>query len=154
MRKLILIAATAGGVGYVPFAPGSFGSAVGVGLWAALAQRGMAAGVLGAAVVALLAVAVAQRAQALLARSDDQRIVIDEVAGTLVALAGLPLRWDVALVGFALFRMLDISKPPPCRRLERLPGGAGVVADDLMAGLYANALAQLWFRAALPGWAA
>jgi phosphatidylglycerophosphatase A len=93
----------------------------------------------------------AGRAQALWGRHDDGRIVIDEVAGQLLALAFLPLRLEVALTGFALFRLFDIWKPGPIRRAERWPGGLGVVADDLVAGLLANAGGQLLWRVVWPG---
>jgi phosphatidylglycerophosphatase A len=150
MRKLILLAATGGGAGYLPGAPGSVGSVLGVALWAGLARWGPGATLAGAALGAALAIWVAGRAQDLLGQPDDQRIVIDEVAGALLALAALPLRWDTALLGFALFRVLDIAKPPPCRRIEQWAGGVGVVGDDLVAGLYANTLGQLAVRLVLP----
>ena len=150
MRKFVLISATAGGVGYLPGAPGTAGSVVGVGIWAALAGLGPAPAVwIGGGALLVLSIWAAGRAEAELGRRDDPRIVIDEVAGSLLALLALPLSWETALVGFALFRLFDIAKPPPCRRLERLPGGLGVVADDLMAGVYANLAGQLLWRVAL-----
>jgi phosphatidylglycerophosphatase A len=68
---------------------------------------------------------------------DPQFVVIDEVAGQLVALIAVPLAWQSFLAGFILFRVFDIVKPPPVRQLERVPEGAGIVLDDLAAGLYA-----------------
>ena len=90
------------------------------------------------------------RAEQLLGREDDGRIVIDEVVGMLASLALLPARIDVAIVGFFLFRLFDIWKPPPARLAERLPGGLGVVMDDVVAGLYANLAGQPVWRVALP----
>jgi phosphatidylglycerophosphatase A len=68
---------------------------------------------------------------------DPQFVVIDEVAGQLVALIAVPLTWKSLLVGFILFRAFDIVKPPPVRQLEAIPEGAGIVLDDVAAGLYA-----------------
>lgn len=150
MRKLILFAATGAGVGYSPVAPGTAGSVIGLGLYAALTplSTGLYAVALGG--VSAAAVWIAGRAERLLGNHDDGRIVIDEVAGMLTSLAFLPARLDVALAGFVLFRLFDVWKPPPARRAERLPGGMGVVVDDLVAGVYANLAGQLLWRVALP----
>jgi phosphatidylglycerophosphatase A len=74
---------------------------------------------------------------------DPRRITIDEFAGMLVALLGLPTESWVYLAAFAAFRVIDVTKPPPCRGLEALPGGWGVVADDLAAGVYAGLITRL-----------
>jgi phosphatidylglycerophosphatase A len=80
------------------------------------------------------------------ASKDPQFVVIDEVAGQWIALIGAPLAWKSFVVGFILFRMFDILKPPPVRQLERLPEGTGIVLDDVGAGLYALAVMQLLLR--------
>ena len=77
---------------------------------------------------------------------DPRRVVIDEGMGFLVTVAFLPHGFWTAVVGFLLFRLLDILKPLPIRRLERLPGGWGIVADDVMAGLYGNAIIRTWLQ--------
>ena len=74
---------------------------------------------------------------------DPSHVVIDEVAGQLVTLIGCPLAWQALLAGFILFRVFDIVKPPPVRRLERLPEGAGIVVDDLAAGVYGLIVLQV-----------
>jgi phosphatidylglycerophosphatase A len=74
---------------------------------------------------------------------DPQFVVIDEVAGQLVALIAVPLAWKSFLAGFILFRVFDIVKPPPVRQLEAIPEGAGIVLDDVAAGLYALAAMHL-----------
>ena len=75
---------------------------------------------------------------------DPGFVVIDEVAGQLIALIAIPARWQYALTSFILFRGFDILKPPPLRKIEKLPGGWGIMLDDVGAGLYALALLHLW----------
>jgi len=77
---------------------------------------------------------------------DPQFVVIDEVAGQLVALIGIPLTWKSFLAGFILFRVFDIVKPPPVRQLEAIPEGAGIVLDDVAAGLCALAVMHLFLH--------
>ncbi len=79
---------------------------------------------------------------------DAKRITIDEFAGMLVALMGLPTIWWVYVIAFFAFRFFDVLKPPPARQLESLPGGLGIVSDDIAAGLYANILVRLVLLAA------
>ncbi len=79
-------------------------------------------------------------------RQDPGHVVIDEVAGQLIALIAVPLRWKYLIVSFILFRALDILKPPPLRRLERIEGGAGIVLDDIGAGVYALIITHLLIR--------
>ncbi len=150
MRKFVLFTATAGGAGYFPVAPGTAGSLVGLGLWAVSVPLGSALFLAFLMGISALAVWIAGRAEQLLGREDDGRIVIDEVVGMLASLALLPARIDVAIVGFFLFRLFDIWKPPPARLAERLPGGLGVVMDDVVAGLYANLVGQVVWRVGLP----
>ena len=140
MAKLLW---TVFGLGLLPRAPGTFGTLAGVAIAVGalqLPQTNLV--ILGAAVVVTLAaVPLARAAEAATGKKDPQSFVLDEVAGYLVAILGLPIAshpWLIVLAGFALFRLFDILKPPPIRRLEKGPGGIGVVADDLMAGVYAN----------------
>jgi phosphatidylglycerophosphatase A len=156
MRKLVLAFASGAGTGYAPIAPGTAGSALAAGLWL-LAVPGLGISTAGwLAVVALvtgLGIWAAGEAEKLWGTHDDGRITIDEVAGQWLALLFVPVDpadpvqalW-VAVSGFLLFRLFDIWKPPPVRRFESLPGGVGVVADDLMAGLYANLCLQVLWR--------
>ena len=96
-----------------------------------------------AAVVTVVGIWAAGREAQRLGVKDPSSVVVDEVAGMLVALVGEPrtLPWVLAL--FLLFRVMDIWKPTPIRQLEALPGGFGIVVDDLLAGVYANVLGQL-----------
>ena len=155
------------GVGYIKLAPGTWGSAVGVGLyllwrWAAtklfLFELGHGVGA-GAVIwiqtslgllllvaVTLIGIAAASRVCVILGLKDPGKIVIDEVAGQLITLAILPAfaGWKGILAGFLLFRAFDIWKPYPVRKLELLPGGLGVVMDDVFAGLYAAVVLSLF----------
>ena len=94
-------------------------------------------------VATVLGIWAAGREEAYLGRLDPGCLVVDEVAGMLVALVGLPVHLGWVLAAFFLFRVFDIWKPYPIDHLQRLPGGFGVVADDLLAGLYANLGLQL-----------
>jgi len=136
-----LALATWFGCGYSPVAPGTVGS-LGALLPAFLLVRyaGWKPLYFGALALALVAPAIwaAGRTARASGRKDPGLVVVDEVCGQWIALAGAAtLNWASWLAAFALFRVFDIWKPPPVRQLERLPGGWGIVADDLMAGLYA-----------------
>jgi len=136
--------ATAGGAGYAPIAPGTAGSAVGVGVYCLLADLGAALFGLTVLALAFLGIWASDRAEAHFGQKDDGRIVIDEVVGQLLTLAPLALvaapgerrSWVWLLLGFLLFRALDIWKPPPVGWAERaFAGGAGVMMDDVFAGV-------------------
>jgi phosphatidylglycerophosphatase A len=144
VRAVSRVLATFFGVGLFPLIPGTAASAV-----AALAFRLVLHGLPGpvyallVAVLFFLGVAASAVYAAELGSPDPGRIVIDEVCGQLVALAFLPAAWLPVALAFALFRFFDIIKPWPVRKLERLPGGWGIMADDLGAGLAAAALGRL-----------
>jgi phosphatidylglycerophosphatase A len=132
------IVATAFGSGYSPFAPGTAGSAVALLLFWPLARLGWFWQLV--ACLALLAVgtAAASRVATLVGRKDPGLVVVDEVAGQWITLLALPFTPLVVVAGLVLFRLMDIVKPWPARDLERLPGGWGIMADDVAAGLYAH----------------
>jgi phosphatidylglycerophosphatase A len=142
LRALALACASVLGVGYVPFAPGTFGSAAGLLIWYLLPASPLVQG-LAVAVIVVLGSWSGTAAEHYLGRSDPGQVVIDEVAGMLVTLFFVPVGWAGALLAFLLFRLFDIVKPYPANRLERLPGGVGIMADDLMAGVYANVALRL-----------
>lgn len=134
--------------------PGTWGSAAAVLLWAflasALPQAARTPTVLGLAVlVMLVGIPAATQVSRAYAKKDPQFVVIDEVAGQLIALVASPLAWKTFLAGFILFRAFDIVKPPPVRQLEKLPEGTGIVLDDVAAGIYALAVMQLLLRSGL-----
>lgn len=133
-----LTVATALGAGYAPIAPGTFGSAVGLLLWLALPDIHWLQ-ILAIVLIAIVGAWSGSVAEEHFDRQDPGQVVVDEVAGMMVTLAFNPVRgfaWVV--VAFVLFRLADIIKPFPVNRLESLPGGIGIMADDLAAGVYAN----------------
>jgi phosphatidylglycerophosphatase A len=133
--------ATAGGVGLAPFAPGTWGSALAALAYLWLGAAGWEVQGLAIIAVTLVGVRAAGCAEAAWGGKDPGAVVVDEVAGQWLTLLLLPPRWPVVIAGFLLFRLLDVTKPPPCRWLERhLPGGWGVMADDLAAGLIGRVL--------------
>jgi phosphatidylglycerophosphatase A len=146
-----MLIATFFGIGRMRPGPGTWGSAATVLLWAALAQtlapswRTPVAIAL-AAVVTLIGIPAATQVARGAGTKDPQFVVIDEVAGQLVALIAVPLAWKSFLAGFILFRVFDIVKPPPVRQLEALPEGAGIVLDDVAAGLYALGVVHLFLH--------
>lgn len=134
--------------------PGTWGSATTVLLWAtashALRPSLRAPVCVGLAIfVILIGIPAATRVARACARKDPQFVVIDEVAGQLITLIAVPLEWKTFLAGFILFRVFDIVKPPPVRQLEKLPEGAGIVLDDVAAGLYALVVIQLLLHTGL-----
>jgi phosphatidylglycerophosphatase A len=144
--------ATVCGVGYSPIAPGTAGSIAGLIVYLPLRWAGSPLLELTAIVAIFVLGALASTAaERHFGHIDPGPIVIDEVLGMLVTLALLPVSVIGALAGFVLFRIFDVVKPPPSNRLEALPGGWGVMADDLMAAIYAHlalrVLIWLW-----PGW--
>lgn len=149
MRRLGVFVATFGYVGYVPVAPGTFGSAAALGLYA-LVRLADSRLVEAVAILAVVAIGVwsGTEAEAHFAGTDPGPVVIDEVAGMLITLFAVPASMAGVVVAFLLFRIADVVKPFPARRLEDLHGGWGIVLDDCMAGVYANlvlrALVWLW----------
>ncbi len=148
--RLILSLATWGGAGYLPYAPGTWGTAAALPLWWLLAHLGPLGYALAFAVLLMVSVAVAGPAQGLLNRVDHPAIVIDEAAGLLVTLAGMPVSWTWAVLGFLVFRALDIFKPPPIRWLSGGEGGVDVVLDDVAAGVMARLVLEI--IVVLGGW--
>jgi phosphatidylglycerophosphatase A len=132
--------ATAFGSGYSPIAPGTAGSAVGLLLFWPLHQLPAAAQVAAVVLLYFVGVAASTRVARGVGLEDPGIVVVDEVLGMWTSLLFLPLTPTTALAGFLLFRVLDVFKPYPARQFESLPGGWGIMSDDLMAGIYANLL--------------
>jgi len=150
MNRVAIWLATVGGLGHAPIAPGTFGSAAGILIywltrhWSNQAQLAI---IVGVCVVGTWA---ATQAATHFGREDPGQVVIDEVAGQLVTLALTGAGVTATIAGFLIFRILDIIKPYPANRFERLHGGLGIMADDVMAGVYGCLLLHLLMRV-VPG---
>jgi len=142
------LVATFLGVGRLKPGPGTWASIATVILWALASlvippSARTWTNVIAVVGVTLVGIPAATRVARASGNKDPQIVVVDEVAGQLVALIAVPLAWKTSLAGLILFRAFDILKPFPIRRLERLPEGIGIVVDDLGAGLYALAVVHL-----------
>ena len=141
LDRLICLAAAGGGLGYLPKAPGTYGSLLGP-LLVWLAQRGGISGprdLAGLGIVwFLIGTALSSRAIRVSGIKDPQFVVCDEFLAFAWVYLFVPVTWPTAVAGFALFRLFDIWKPGPVGWAERLPGGWGVMADDAVAGLLAG----------------
>jgi len=145
VRGLARVLASGLGTGFSPWAPGTVGSLLAAVIYWIVDVRTWWIYPIVLALGFLLGVYVSGKAEALWGH-DAGRIVIDEVVGMWVAMAFLPKAFWLLVIGFFLFRVLDIWKPFPVRRSQKLPGGWGVMTDDLLAGCYANILLHLaWF---------
>jgi len=145
MKTLALALATVAGAGFAPIAPGTAGAAVGVVIfyftrgWPFEWQLGLAI------LVTLVGTWAASVAARHFDREDPSQVVVDEVAGQLVSYLGFGAAlgtWGI-VIGFVAFRIFDTWKPWPANKFEELPGGVGIMADDVMAGIYANLLLQV-----------
>jgi phosphatidylglycerophosphatase A len=175
-KDYLALAIATCGVGYLPLAPGTWGSLVGIGVYALVRGAAMTFffqvgagrnfnllhvyyGVIAIELVAIFAISLAgtwaaSRTEKLSDKKDPGKVVIDEVAGQYIALIPVPFvlgtAWWTAILAFILFRFFDIVKPYPARRLESLEAGLGIMADDIVAGVYAAIVVALavvisWF---------
>jgi phosphatidylglycerophosphatase A len=140
--------ATFFGAGFGKPGPGTWASIATCLLWAALAYLAAPGSrvtytVVAALLATIVGIPASTRVSRALGAADPSKVVIDEVAGQLIALIGAPLHWKCVLAGLILFRGFDIIKPFPLRRLERLPEGFGIMLDDVGAGIYALICMQL-----------
>jgi phosphatidylglycerophosphatase A len=139
VTRFAVFIATAGYCGYFPIAPGTVGSAAGLLVYLLVSWAGLP--MLDVAAIGLTFAGgawAATHAERFFGGIDPGPVVIDEVLGMLVTLAFIPAGWQAMLAGFLLFRVFDVIKPFPANRLETLHGGFGIMADDAMAGVYAN----------------
>lgn len=152
MSRIAVLIATSVYIGYIPFAPGTFGSIPGLAL-GALLQRSAPGWALWAAVAVLTLIGIwaATAAEQHFGHKDPGPVVIDEVVGMMVTMGGLPLGPLGLFVAFLVFRVCDVVKPFPARQMERLPKGVGVMMDDVLAGVWGLAIMHVlvW---AVPQW--
>jgi phosphatidylglycerophosphatase A len=153
MRRVILFLASAAYVGYIPVASGTWGTLVAFPLfWIFEPWRHLSIGLYLGGYIALVALAcwIAGRADTILQQHDSHAIVIDEVVGYLAATLFMAPTWENTLIAFFIFRLFDVIKPFPAGLIDRrVPGGTGVVLDDVVSGIYANlvtraVVALLW----------
>jgi len=142
--RAVLFLATGFFVGTVPFAPGTFGSIIGLPVCFLISRLNIYLSVIWTLLFIIFAIWVAAAALKILKKEDPAEIVIDEIAGLIVTFVGLPFTLKTAIAGFIIFRAFDILKPFPIRTLEeKVAGGPGVVLDDVMAGIYGNVVLRL-----------
>ncbi len=137
MDRLYMFIATGAGSGYLPGAPGTWGSLAGVLLWLAVGRLALAPYLAMLLSLLVIGVIAAGAAEKIVDRPDPGLVVIDEIAGQLIVLTGAPLQLPVLIAAFVLFRFFDILKPFPAGWLDRhIHGGPGIMLDDVVAGLY------------------
>ena len=144
MNYFILLLATGFGVGYSPLAPGTLGTLIAIPVYYFLSEIPSPLYEITLVGFFFLSVWISENAEIFFGKKDDQRIVIDEMMGFLIAMLWIPKTTRFVIIGFFLFRFFDILKPFPIRHLEKkFKGGFGVVLDDVMAGIYGNIILQI-----------
>ncbi len=143
-ERAVLFLATGFFIGHMPFAPGTFGTLIGLPICFLLSRFHIGPVVLWVLLFIFFAIGVASAAEKILKQKDAAQIVIDEIAGVLVVFIGLPFNLYTAICGFIIFRVFDILKPFPIRWFEKkVGGGSGIVLDDVIAGIYSHLILRL-----------
>ena len=143
MRKtVILFFSSVFGTGYIKYAPGTFGSLAGILLWAFFIPQDYFFQAAAAVIMFFASVFFSSLAEKIYSKKDDQRIVIDEVAGVWLSVLFLPKTVFFLAAGFILFRIFDIKKPLFIKKLQIIKGGVGITIDDIAAGFIANIILQ------------
>ena len=141
-----MVLATGFFAGYIPFAPGTFGSIVGLSLCFLLSKAKLSVAILFILIFIFFAIWISNKAEKILKQNDPGCIVIDEIAGIMLTFLGLPFNIISVAAGFLTFRFFDILKPFPIRYMEkRFTGGTGIVLDDLAAGIFSNLVLRLGY---------
>ena len=144
MKWLVKLLATGFYTGYTPIAPGTAGSLIGVIIYVGLYRLFWPYYLLILLALSLFGIYLSSKATIYFFKEkDSKRIVIDEIVGFLIAMFLIPFEAKFIIVAFLVFRVFDILKPFPLKRLEKLPGGWGVMCDDILAGIYANIVMQI-----------
>ena len=145
-EKSVVFLATGCFIGNIPFAPGTLGTILGLPFCFILSKTNFSIAVFLTAIFIIFAILIAHDAEKILKKDDPGCIVIDEIAGLMVALFGLPFNVIYASAGFAIFRFFDILKPFPIRLIEKkLSGGTAIVMDDVVAGIFSNLVLRVLF---------
>ncbi len=143
MNRLLLLLVTGFGAGYSPIAPGTLGTLIAVPIYLLLSRIPSSLYELTLLALFFLSIWLSDHAERYFGNKDDRRIVIDEIMGFLVTMLWIPETALSLVIGFFLFRIFDILKPFPIRRLEKVKGGFGIVLDDVLAGIYANVILHI-----------
>ena len=144
MDKFVIFVATASYLGFFPIAPGTIGTFAGIFFNFVFSSFPLGIYLLSTAALFFFGAWIAERAEIILGRKDSPRIVIDEIVGFLVTMILIPFSLGSAFAGFIFFRLFDIIKPPPARKIDRqMKGGWAIILDDAIAGLYANLFMHL-----------
>ncbi len=139
LNKFVIFVATGGYAGFFPIAPGTVGTLIGILFCLLFSNFSLPMYLLSMGTLFFLGCWAAERAEIALAQKDSPKIVIDEVLGYLITMIQIPFSFGNAFAGFIFFRLFDIIKPPPARKIDRqMKGGVAVVLDDAVAGIYAN----------------
>jgi phosphatidylglycerophosphatase A len=133
-------------LGYSPFAPGTVGTLGAIALFYSLSHFPTPVYILFFLGFTIISIWASGEAEGIFGKTDPGQVVTDEVCGYLVTMFLIPPSLRNIILGFLLFRFFDILKPPPTRQLERLPGGFGIVIDDVFAGIYSNMILQVVTR--------
>ena len=145
MALFVKLLATFFYLGEIPLAPGTLGSFGGLLIFLSTAQRPWLCAIF-FVIITVLGFFSAGRAEKIFGKKDPRQVVIDEVSGIFLVYFMIPLNGMNLLLGFLLYRVLDIIKPFPARYLERLPGSLGIMSDDLLCGLYSNLILQILLK--------
>ncbi len=144
LKKILLLIATFFNIGKFPKAPGTVATLATIPIWWALWHAGPLIYMIVTLLLFPIGVMAAQAYESQSSVHDSKEIVIDEVVGFLITMVWLPMTWQSVLFGFVIFRFLDIVKPPPIRQLDqKIPGGLGVMLDDVAAGVIGSVILQL-----------
>ena len=146
MKKWLLLIATYFNIGRISKAPGTMATLATIPLWWILSQLGPVLYMIITILLVPVGIIAAQAYESQSGSHDAQEIVIDEVVGFLITMAWVPLTWQSVVIGFLLFRFFDIVKPPPIKQLdEKVPGGLGVMVDDIAAGIVSGIIMQVLY---------
>lgn len=143
MNKIAIFFSSVFGVGYIKHAPGTLGSLAGIILWALLVPENYLYQIFFIVLIFIISVFFSSLAESIYNKKDDQRIVIDEVAGMWISIAFLPKTLFFLMSAFLLFRFFDIKKPFFIKKLQKIKGGMGITLDDMAAGICANIVLQI-----------
>ena len=150
MNRFVKVLASGFGLGYIPYAPGTFGTLAGIPLFLLLARFSPIHYILSLVAIFIFSCFIAKKAEILFNKKDSANIVIDEVTGFIVTMARIEPSHYSVMLGFIFFRFFDIVKVYPANFFNRMQGGTAIVLDDVIAGIYANILLRITLKYVIP----